>query len=72
LLHYIPERRCKNIDIIEDKIPLNQIELSVKATKKVSSVRCVPQNTSLSFEVIDGRVNFTLPLLDGHQMVEIS
>jgi hypothetical protein len=70
LLHYIPERRA-GFDIIEDVIPLHDLSMSIKAPRKVKSVRCVPSGQELDFEVVDGRVNFTLPKLVGHELIEL-
>lgn len=71
LLHYIPERRSQTIDIIEDVIPLYNIKISINATEDVKNVMCVPENQSLEYEIKDDRVEFTLPKLEGHQMVSI-
>ena len=71
LLHYIPERRSADIDIIEDIIPLYNIKVSIKAEGSVSSVRCVPQGDELEFQARDGRIEFVVPEVYGHQMVEI-
>ena len=71
LLHYIPERRSQSIDVIKDIIDLHDLTVSVKAARKVRTVRCVPQDQPLTFSQADGRVEFTLPILHGHQMVEL-
>lgn len=71
LLHYIPERRSRDLDIIEDVIPLHDVTVSVRVPKKVESVRCVPQGEALPFEAGDGVVTWRLPRLVGHQMVEV-
>ncbi len=72
LLHYIPERRSEEIDIIEDVIPLYDLNLSVSTDKNVEKVTCVPEGKDLDFEVNEGRIEFMLPELEGHQMIEIS
>jgi hypothetical protein len=69
LLHYIPERRGLRFDIIEDVIPLFNIPVSVKVPAAVQSVVCVPQQEALDFRQQDGRVEFVVPSLEGHQMV---
>ena len=71
LLHYIPERRSQNIDIIEDVIPLYQIELIVQTGRKVKKVECVPQGRRLEFVQKDGQVVFELDELRGHQMISL-
>ncbi|WP_099352547.1 alpha-amylase family protein [Fredinandcohnia onubensis] len=71
LLHYIPERRSEKLDIVEDVIPLYQIDLSVHLPKKITGIRCVPENISLNFTEKDGRINFSVPKIEGHQMIEL-
>jgi len=71
LLHYVPERRGTAFDVIEDVIPLYDVGVSVKTSRKVKAVTCVPQGEALDFDEVDGRVKFTLPRLDGHQMIEL-
>ena len=71
LLHYIPERRCEKIDIIEDVIPLHDLEVSVHIDRSVCGVAAVPQQQPLDFTQQSDRVEFTLPVLRGHQIIEI-
>ena len=70
LLHYIPERRSQEIDTIEDVIPLYNVKISIK-TPKVEAVKCVPEEELLKYEQRDGRIEFVLPQLVGHQMVAL-
>jgi len=70
LMHYIPERRAE-FDIVEDAIPLHELTLTVKA-RGVASVRLVPQGLDLAFRTEGEFVSFTIPKMQGHQMVEIS
>lgn len=72
LLHYIPERRSKMMDIIEDVIPLHDTHISVKVDRDVTGVSLVPDNKPLDYEVKDGRIEFLVPKITGHQMVELS
>ncbi len=72
LLNYIPERRGEDFDIIEDVLPVYEIGISLRADLKPTRVRSVPADQDLPFEVIQGRINFRLPRLKGHQMIEIS
>jgi len=71
LLHYIPERRGLQFDTIEDVLPVYDIPLSVKVPGAVQAVTCVPQQEGLNFQQANGRVDFTLPKLEGHQMIAI-
>jgi len=72
LLHYIPERRSIDIDIIEDVIPLYNLALSIEFSGQVASVKCVPEGRDLDFSVQDGRLTFTVPEIHGHQMIAIT
>ncbi|MCF1713691.1 beta-galactosidase trimerization domain-containing protein [Flavihumibacter sp. RY-1] len=72
LLHYLPERKGADFDIIEDVIPLYDLKVSVKTEKAIRKVRLVPQQTSLSFRKVGSRLEITLPKLNGHQMIELS
>jgi hypothetical protein len=70
LLHYVPERKAKEFDIIEDIIPLYNLPVSVKA-EGASKVYLAPQGTELAFEAKDGRVQFVVEKLEGHQIVVV-
>ena len=70
-LHYVPERRGADFDVIEDVIPVFDVGVSVRADKEPTYVRCAPDGEDLSFEYRDGRVSFTVPKIEGHQMVEL-
>ena len=72
LLHYVPERRGKDFDVIEDVIPIYDVKASVKVPRAVKSVTLVPEKSPLKFKQKDGRVEFTLKKLEGHQMIEIA
>jgi hypothetical protein len=72
LLHYIPERRGVDFDVIEDVIPLYDVAVSVRVPKPVRSVVTAPQGAALDFRQEGDRVAFTLPKLDGHQMIELN
>jgi hypothetical protein len=69
ILHYIPERRCEEIDIIEDVIPLYNVEVKVKLPSKPERVYCAPKGTQLDFEYTDGYVKVVVPRVEGHEMV---
>jgi hypothetical protein len=71
LLHYIPERRGQTLDVIEDVIPLHEVKVSVKPPRAVKRVATAPEGTVLPHTVRDGRVHFTLPRLEGHQMIAL-
>jgi len=69
LLHYIPMKRCKTIEIIEDIIPLHNIFIEVRTEKKPARVYLAPEKTVLEYSFENGYVKFTVSELNGHQMV---
>ncbi|WP_395095280.1 alpha-amylase family protein [Armatimonas sp.] len=71
LLHYIPERRGQALDVIEDVIPVHNIEVTVRLGQPVSAVKLVPDGAALAFTVENGAVKFTVPTVNGHAMVEV-
>ena len=71
VLHYIPERRCTDFDIIEDVLPLYDLKFSVRAPAEVLDVARVPEQETLEHRRVGGRVEFVLPKLVGHQMVAL-
>jgi hypothetical protein len=72
LLHYIPERRGQEFDVIEDVIPIFDVGVSVRVDETVSGVATAPSGQALVFEQSDGRVSFTVPKVEGHEMVVLS
>ncbi|MCX6256201.1 MAG: beta-galactosidase trimerization domain-containing protein, partial [Bacteroidia bacterium] len=71
LLHYIPQKKCEELETIEDVIPLDSVNLSVRADKDFTNVACVPEGESLNFRYEDGRIHFTVPRVEGHQMISL-
>ena len=81
LLHYLPLRRSATIDVIEDIIPLYNVRVSLRRDIAVHGdaekdalpgVKLVPEMTVLSSEWEGDRLVFTVPVVRGHQMIEIS
>lgn len=71
LLHYVPERRGADFDVIEDVIPVYDVGVSLRAEAEPKAVRCVPDGEDVAFTYRDGRVTFTVGKVEGHQMVEV-
>lgn len=72
LLHYIPIRRSQQIDIIEDIIPLYDVPISVRADRAINAVNLAPTGEALDFSQAAGRIAFTVPRINGHQMIELA
>ncbi len=70
LLHYPKERRA-DIDIIEEVIPLHDVQVSVEAGFPPRRVYVAPRGTDLEWRSCDGRVETRVPVVHGHQIVVI-
>lgn len=68
LLHYIPERRGQDFDVVEDVIPLYDLTVRVRGDVP-GRVVCQPQGETLEAQEVDGYVAFVVPRVEGHQMV---
>jgi len=69
VLNYIPQRKCREIDIIEDKIRLYNVKISVRLSEKPSCVYVAPSKEEIGFDYDGGYVSVTVPEIYGHQMV---
>ena len=69
LLEYVPTKRCKSIDIIEDVIPLYNVYMDVKLQNPPSSIKALLPDEALPFTYENGRATFTIPSIEGHKMI---
>jgi hypothetical protein len=69
ILQYAPQRRTQKLDLLEDIVPIFDVPLSVKLPKSPKRVYLAPEETTLPFEYLRGRVNLRVPRVDGHAMV---
>lgn len=69
LLHYVPERRGLHIDVVEDRLPVHQVEVKVAGLWRAE---LVPQQTALATEHGMDQTVFVVPVVDGHQMVHLT
>jgi hypothetical protein len=69
LLHYVPERRGDDFDVIEDVLPLFDLKVSVRTGKAPNQVVAVPQERPVPFAFKNGRTEITVPRLVGHEMI---
>ncbi len=67
----MPKWNLKSIEVIEDIPTLHEIEVSLQLAKPVKAVVLVPDQLEIPFEEANGRVEFTVPFLECHQMVEL-
>lgn len=69
LLYASPVRRGKNVEIVEDLVPIRDVACTVRTDRPVRSVYLAPQMTELPFTAQDGVVSYTVPVVECHQMV---
>ncbi len=64
--------RGRKTEVIEDTVPLYNVKCSVRFGNKPSRVALVPSDEELEFNCSNGVVEFTVPKVDIHQMIEIT
>jgi len=69
LLHYIPEQRCREIQTLEEAIPLCHVDLSVRLEAPPRHAYLAPEGLELPFEWTGSRAKVTVPAVVGHAMV---
>lgn len=60
------------LEIIEDLPPAPPTEIDLLCDRPVSTVRVVPDGKKVAFVQENGRIKFTAPAFECHQMIEIS
>ena len=69
LLHYVPERRGGQLDVVEDVIPLMELKVALRMAQRPRQSYLAPQRQNLAFDYVEGYVRFVVPVVKGHQMV---
>jgi len=59
----------QTFDVIEDVLPILDVKVSVRAPRPTRLVTLAPQGRKLRPIRKEGRVNFTVPRITGHQTV---
>jgi hypothetical protein len=76
LLHATPALRGSTrgapVQPIQDLATLHDISVTLAARAKVKSVQLVPSGAPLQFVEAGARVDFTVPSVTGHEMIEIA
>lgn len=71
LLYASPVKRGNGIEVIEDLIPLHNINVSIKLPYNAKKVYLAPQMQELEFTQQNDEVSFTVQQMECHQMVVI-
>ncbi len=69
LLYASPVKRGRNIEVIEDIIPLYSIDVTVRTDKKINRAYLAPQMTEIPFIQCGNEVSYTVDKIENHQMV---
>lgn len=69
LLHYIPEQRYREIQTIDEAIPIYNVALGVQLAQQPKRVYLAPQGQDLPFTWSAGRAQVTVPEVNGHALV---
>lgn len=72
LLYGSPVKRGENVEVIEDIIPVYNIDIKLKSNTMPKSVTLVPEKIKLPFEHKEGYIAFTVPEVNCWQIAEIS
>lgn len=71
LLYASPVRRGEGIEVIEDILPIFDVEVALRLPRPAKSVSLAPQGEDLPFTQDGGVVRYTVPKLECHQMVVV-
>ena len=69
LLYASPVKRGNGIEVIEDILPIYNVELAIKTDKKINKVYLAPQKEDIDFTYDDGYISVKLDKIECHQMV---
>lgn len=69
LLHYIPEQRYRETPMVEEALPLFNVNLAVRLDREPARVYLAPDGSPLPYTWSNGRVHLTVPEVRGHVMV---
>lgn len=69
LLYAVPVKRGNGIEIIEDIVPVHNINVELKLPKTIKNAYLAPQREALPFTQENGTVSFVVEKVDCHQMV---
>jgi hypothetical protein len=69
IIHAVPQRRGRTIDIVEDVIPLTGVRVGVRVGRPLTAVTPVPSGKVLPHDTVNGVTWVTVPRVDGHQVI---
>ena len=69
LLYASPVRRGKDIEVIEDILPVLDTNVELKIPEKIKNVYLAPQRKAIDFTQDGDKVKFKVDKFECHQMV---
>ncbi|MBM3497967.1 MAG: beta-galactosidase, partial [Armatimonadetes bacterium] len=69
VLHYIPERRARDLDTIQDRIPLHDVRIALRREAAPSKAYLAPEGTPLECAWSEGYAEVTVPVVDGYAVI---
>lgn len=69
LLYAVPVKRGAGIEIIEDLMPVYNIDVTLNLPKEIKNVYLAPQKTPIPFTCDNNKIAFTVEKIDCHQMI---
>ena len=69
LLYASPVKRGNGIEVIEDIVPIYNVELAIKTNRKINKVYLAPQKEDIDFTYDNGYISVKLDKIECHQMV---
>lgn len=72
LLYAVPVKRGDGIEVIEDIVPIHDVQLTIRVPSAVKRAYLAPQRQDIAFQQEDGRVSLVVPKIDCHQMVVLT
>lgn len=71
ILNYLVQRKCKQLDTIEEMVPLYDRNIRIRTYVKPLEVRLVPQDIPLPFTYDDGYTSIMIERLYGWTLLEV-
>ncbi len=69
LLYASPVKRGEKIEVIEDILPVYNVQVHVKIDQPIKRVYLAPQMDDIKYTQEKGSVTYTVPVLECHQMI---
>ena len=69
ILHYVPQRRTPDLDLLEDVIPVHDVEVAVRTDWTPRAAYLAPERAALPVTMQGAYASVRVPRVDGHAMI---